>query len=350
MKLFLGKAMLFLVGLLAISVAFQRADTYSDIDIVGPKIHQFAAHKDEYDTVFIGSSYVYREIAPSLFDRLMGERGIATHSFNMGIPGMDPPETYFLAEQVLAARPQKLKYLIVELDYYERLVRNRTLHTRRFDYWHTPNRTAEVARALSESSVPRTKQLKDAGRHAEAGVRKFLNVGRGRTFLESLEESLGLTEFDLSTLGPDRDGFRALDDEDSQMWEARAGIFEAFEEGTFEEKTARLRQRLANPDGEKSQVTKVDADALRGFLEKAHTSGVRVVMIVPPCLMPRLDLIALRDQGVIDELFVFNDPDRYPQFYDLSVRFDPGHLNKRGATLFTEALATRFADLLAKNP
>jgi hypothetical protein len=41
---------------------------------VSQKFRFFAAHKDEFDTLFIGSSRIYFQISPAVFDRVTRER------------------------------------------------------------------------------------------------------------------------------------------------------------------------------------------------------------------------------------------------------------------------------------
>ena len=74
---------------------------FPDIDEVSQKLHFFEAHKNEFDTVFIGSSRTYHQISPGIFDDVMRENGRPTHSFNFGVDGMNLPESAYLLEQVL---------------------------------------------------------------------------------------------------------------------------------------------------------------------------------------------------------------------------------------------------------
>ncbi|MHC4384587.1 MAG: hypothetical protein ACYS0J_17355, partial [Planctomycetota bacterium] len=55
---------------------------------VSLKLDHFAEHKDEYDTIFLGSSHVYRGIDPEAFDRETAALGFPTRSFNFGAAGM----------------------------------------------------------------------------------------------------------------------------------------------------------------------------------------------------------------------------------------------------------------------
>src|SRR5438132_13091512 len=70
-------------------------------DGVSQKFRFFAAHKDEFDTLFLGSSRVYFQISPAIFDRVTRASGLPTHSFNFDIGGMYLPETSYLLQQIL---------------------------------------------------------------------------------------------------------------------------------------------------------------------------------------------------------------------------------------------------------
>jgi hypothetical protein len=83
---------------------------------VSQKFRFFSAHKDEFDTLFIGSSRVYFQISPAIFDRVTRESGLPTHSFNFGIGGMYLPETAYLLEQILSLRPRNLRWVFIEYD------------------------------------------------------------------------------------------------------------------------------------------------------------------------------------------------------------------------------------------
>src|SRR5437016_1679781 len=85
-------------------------------DGVSQKLRFFAAHKDEFDTLFIGSSRVYFQISPAIFDGVMRESGSATRSFNFGIGGMFLPESAYVLEQLLTTKPRNLRWVVIEYD------------------------------------------------------------------------------------------------------------------------------------------------------------------------------------------------------------------------------------------
>src|SRR5213078_5314247 len=69
---------------------------------VSSKLRFFATHKDEFDTIFVGSSRIHNGVAPSIFDQVLAENGIPSRTFNFGGSGMYPPEEFHVLEQILA--------------------------------------------------------------------------------------------------------------------------------------------------------------------------------------------------------------------------------------------------------
>src|SRR5713226_6136440 len=54
---------------------------------VTPKLEYFAGHKDEFDTLFVGSSRIYHQVMPEVFDEVLRANGREARSFNFGIDG-----------------------------------------------------------------------------------------------------------------------------------------------------------------------------------------------------------------------------------------------------------------------
>src|ERR1051326_6133873 len=75
---------------------------------VSSKLRFLAAHRGEYDTIFLGSSRVYHGVSPAAFDAAMAAAGRRAHSYNLGIDGMLPPGTFYFIDQLLGAEPRGL--------------------------------------------------------------------------------------------------------------------------------------------------------------------------------------------------------------------------------------------------
>jgi hypothetical protein len=312
-------------------------DPLNDVAVVGEKLAHLRQNPGRYDTLFIGSSYVYREFDPSRFDAISAEAGVSTTSFNLGIPGMDPPETYWLVDQALANGNTRFRLVMIELDSLHSRVRPANVHTRRFDAWHDAGRTIAAVRAVATGDTTRGKKLKDVASHAEAFVRRLAFIGRGRALLGfPVSEDRGVEK--AHPLGARSDGYVSLDEEEAAVFALRRDMFGSFEEDRYQEKLAELRRGVEDEDGDVG-VSDLEIELLRSAIEKVQHTGARVVLVVPPCLATRAGLIrrALAVDGTI--VLAFNDPDRFPDLYDPALRFDVGHLNAAGADLFTTRLA-----------
>ncbi len=114
-----------------------------DLGKVSEKAAYFARHKDEFDAVFVGSSRVYRQIAPQLFDeQVTAATGQPMHSFNLGAPSMFLPESLFVIDRVVAQRPARLRWMFIELDDPRPRLEEHAGLVQREVYWHGWRETA----------------------------------------------------------------------------------------------------------------------------------------------------------------------------------------------------------------
>src|SRR5437667_3605148 len=120
---------------------------------VSQKFRFFAAHKDEFDTLFIGSSRIYFQISPATFDRFTRESGLSTHSFNFGIGGMYLPETGYLLEQILKLKPLKLRRVFIEYDELQTKWSPQNQTSRRALYWADWKRVSLLLRKLADDGT-----------------------------------------------------------------------------------------------------------------------------------------------------------------------------------------------------
>lgn len=331
---FARRACAFVAGLVLLIAALQSLDRFGDVEGVGAKLAHFRSEGARYDTLFLGSSLVHRQVSPAAFDAALAARGLATRSFNLGVLGMVPPESFFLLDQVLAARGPGLRTVFLELAPLQ--MRVKRVHTRRFDYWHTPRYTLDVLRAIADTDWPWRVKVSQGGKHLETLLRKLLYVGRGRALLASL----GGAQPDPSPLGPDGDGWLSGEDDTTNRMELRAGQLGAVDEEVLAERVAALQGGAAG-----RQQGEVGMELLARALARVRAAGATPILFAPPRLEGRAALLALIRAELDVEVLVFNDPQRYPEFYAAENRFDMGHLNREGSLLFSRALAARFAEL-----
>jgi hypothetical protein len=299
---------------------------------VAEKLKFFTEHKDEFDTLFLGSSRFYHAISPKIFDRVTGENGIQTRAFNFGVDGMNPPENFYVLDQILKTEPRKLKWVFVELEDIQTKAQINVVGTQRLLYWHDwPNTLVTIRKALNPRTglkwYERLWRLWSARRelavHLSLFQKQFTNVGRAADFFPSKTEREAL-ESKAELLGPNGDGYRRAG---AGLSGDRADDFRR----KLAEETATARPDFIDPYAER---------AYRDYAARIRQLGAASIFVVPPGLYQSPTL--LRQAPPPAPLLVFNDCKTYPQLYDPRVRVDEQHLTDEGSAEFTRLLALEF--------
>ena len=297
---------------------------------IAAKLEFFAQHKDEFDTLLVGTSRLQYTISPEIFDQVTRENGLPTRTFNFGIDGMHPPENFYVLEQILKTKPRNLKWVVLEMGEIQTKWDN-ILGTQRLVYWHDWPRTAL---ALKKAMNPRgnanwlikTTRLWLARRDLVSNLtlfgKFFTNVGRAAEFLPS-EKAERFRDADVE-LGPHRDGYRLAGDAMSP------------------ERAAQFRERLAQEVSEARQKP-LDPATEQGYRTSAaqiRQAGAKPLFVVAPVTFQ--SVARFRNSPAPAPLISFNDSRKFPQLYDTRVRIDDGHLTNEGAAEFTRLLALEF--------
>jgi hypothetical protein len=307
---------------------------------VQAKLEWLKAHPDEYDTLFIGTSRIYRQIMPRLFDQLMAEKGIPTKSFNVAVDGMRPPEDAYFFDQILKFHPKGLRYVFLELDSVRVPVDPLKRGTSRNVYWHDWERLSVLFHAALEvKKTPRhlrgwikalSEPMGDFAEHAGLFVENMSNYGRSGVIFEHLAHLTGPLVY-RKTLGPDGDGFLEIEGRKEMKGKDLAKF-----EGLFAE---RQQSPAVEDDGNTT-----DRASLHEMLQKTEALGAKPVLIIPPTLaLKNFCPPPGSEPGVA--VLNFSSQQKYPMLYDEEVRLDTDHLNTAGAELFTRMVAERFAEL-----
>jgi hypothetical protein len=354
---YLTYVLIFAAALAAASVAIHQAAPFPNVPILTPKLERFALRKDEITTLFIGSSCVYQQISPAIFDEVANAHGIESTAFNFGVNGMTAPETFHVLGKILEMKPAKLKWLFyevvggsikVEID-QEDSVRN--------TYWRGWRETSVILRVLkNHRRLTPQERLHLGTRHLVYYVKNIVNLGRGpeiatkwwKAVAKSSETWL-LTGKKLAKqrrkqqsrawknphpeLGPNQDGYRPshnqLDTpEKVQQFEAALAKF------------AQPAPERGNP---------VFWEELHHTFQSAKAIGTESFILVPPTT----DHYAVRpqrawDAGISSPIWNFNNPTKYPVLFEHGHRQDRVHLNAQGADIYTRLLAQRFVTAMKK--
>ena len=296
---------------------------------VAAKLKFFTEHKDEFDTLFVGTSTIYYSVSPEIFDRTTRASGLPTHSFNFGIDAMHPPENFYVLEQILKTKPRNLKWVFLETADIETKL-HQVLGTERAVYWHDWPRTGLTLRkALDPRGEAkwyiRISRLwlarRDLANHLKLFAQRFVNIGRVNLLSSKIR---GLEAEAEVELGPKRDGYRLAGD---AMSPETAVIFQK-----------RLAQEIA---GARPKPLDPYADqAYRAYADRIRALGAAPLFVVPPLIFQ--SPVSFRHPPPPGSLLSFNDARTYPMLFDPKVRIDDAHLTKEGAEEFTRLLAQEF--------
>ena len=291
------------------------------------KIAWFAAHKDDYDAVFLGSSQFYHGIDPQQFDR---DAGLGKRSFNFGLDGLWPAESFFVLRQILAQHSRRLRWVFIDwMDIDPRIDPAGT--TRRMMYWHDTRHTIITLQHIAEMPDSWMKKAQLAGPHVGLWMRRFVHHGRA---VEWFEGKLRKNNYGRVVKTPSwtkQDGWRP-------------GAPNGIDGAALTEYTTQL-EHLRNAGARPAMGTAFES-ALRDIAAEVRTGGATPILIASPAADTRQRFAA--SPGI--EAWIFNDPELYPELFDPDLRYDIYHLNPRGTELFSRLLAERFAESQKPRP
>lgn len=294
---------------------------------VAAKLEFFAQHKDEFDTLLVGTSSIYYSVSPEIFDQTTLESGIPTRTFNFGIDAMHPPENFYVLDQILRTQPHNLKWVFLETANVETKL-HKVLGTERAVYWHDwPCTVLTLRKALNPRGdakwYVKISRLwlarRDLAAHLTLFAQRFGNVGRATELLFPQNRK---AEADLE-LGPRRDGYRlaghVMSAEDAASFQKRLA-----------EEIVQARPKPLDPCAD---------EAYRRYAARFREIGAVPVFVVPPLIFQ--SPVSFR-QSAPGPLLSFNDATTYPMLFDTKVRIDDAHLTREGAEEFTRLLAREF--------
>jgi hypothetical protein len=312
---------------------------------VSQKFRFFAAHKDEFDTLFIGSSRVYFQIPPAIFDRVTRESGMPTHSFNFGVGGMYLPETAYLLEQILNLKPRNLKWVFIEYDELQTKWSPENQSSRRALYWADWKRVSLLLRKLTDAGTDPLWLLNPAKlrdiilrQNDEKSTRSLLtfyvtqvernytNISRAADVLDHFlsRDTKGRRA---SYLGAASDGYVTRP---NRMSPSQAA---AYERGL----AAAMAEAGTRP------LSPYAVEAYRQCAQEVRNIGAVPIFLITPSTTQIG--VATEGTGTPGVVMAFNNPQAYPNLFRSGVRRDGQHLTKVGAEEFTRILATNFVGL-----
>jgi hypothetical protein len=331
--------LVFAVALFTTARMLNEVELFAEIATLRDKWEHYGKQKDRYDTLWFGSSRIYRGIMPGLFDQLTAEGGVPTKTFNFGLDGMFPPEDAYVIERALEDPPKNLRWVFIEIGLYIDDFENRNPAQVRTVYWHDLERTwlctrsrlwpkgkPEKWKSWFRSVKGKAAPASDVALHWRLFFEKTLNLGRGSDlladrFLQRRERR--------SALGPDNDGFYPMPPERVMTGPVLAA-YEA-EMQKFRKTPAKIRP-----------LPLYGEECLAKLVKRVREIGAEPVVFIAPTDGGRREYpsekLAL---GMID----LRIPQDFPELFDPGMRADATHMNAAGAEAMTRRIAEKFVPI-----
>jgi hypothetical protein len=334
--------LIFIAALAGASWGLGRFLPFPDVPTVSAKLAHLDAHGDGYDTIFLGSSRIYFQVLPEIYDAATARAGVPTRSFNAGVAGLSPPEESFILEEILRRPHGRLRWVFLEIGFLRADPDAQNLQTARAVYWHDWVRWRLLCRRAldfkrrsffsAKGFAAWQEALGQIATHTRLTVQRAVHLGRGASQLEPrwLRKKSAPAADDLRTLGPRRDGWtRAI------LPEQMAGA----DLERYQRRMAEMRVKPIRP----MRGNDATQECLARMVAAVIAAGARPVLLVPPITGDYVE----PDPAIASQVRVLNfaDPAAYPALFDPAMRYDTTHVNAAGSKLFTEALAQHFVEL-----
>jgi hypothetical protein len=296
------------------------------------KIKHIKKNNISTNTIFIGSSRVYRQINPQLFDSLTQA---TTKSYNLGAPATFCPQTYYLLENILNDTLLNIKYCFIELSGIDE-ISDYLLHQERSNYWVTPNYLTFIySSLLDNSSYPLKKKWKIFSTYTTSFIENVFHLGHFK------EQLLNKNYYNHSYTG--EYGFYPLEKEFKETQDSIVKNIYRNRHLSLLKDTSQLikrKQLVSNYIRKKdaSNCSLTHLKKIKQLIEECNEKGVKLYFM----LLPRNTIqtsyslyFNIPEENTIN----LANPKEFPEFYLVENSFDIGHLNIKGANLLTKELA-----------
>ncbi len=299
---------------------------FPEIATIEQKYHYFAERRNDYDTLFLGSSRFFHQVIPKQFDETVAAAtGQKLRSFNISCDALWPPESFYFLRQVLALHPARLRWVVIELMQIDPRIRDPEKPTRREAYWHDWEHTRMAWNGMEYwPKLTKEERRTFAIGHAFLLLEQWVNMGRGAEILEPI------------LLNPKERTER------TEAWMANEGFRAGPDHGLPANELKDYNELLEKLKG-KFDPIKVHpplSDAIGKVTKEIRAAGAEPVFVIGPSLNFRENFVGLPGNVL---LLPFNDPNKFPSLYNPDIHYDSWHLNGKGAIEFTDFLARDFA-------
>lgn len=295
------------------------------------------------DLLVLGSSQVFRGFEPVIFDETTAGSAVPTQSFNMGMPGTTPAESYSILRRIAADPPTNLKWVLVEADGVARVNDQGTYLTAKSIAWHDLATIPLLVDYFGDLDLAWDVRAKALWRNVVGCTYHELGMGRGVPIVEG-GLGLGPKEEDrYELLGPLGDGFHTIIDNPGPGARSRRNHYLA----NRKEIHKRWRQRVAGRVRPKDPMLSA-LPFFKRLEELGDSMGVQVLFYTRVGSYDGRAIVDLAEAGLVRHLLRLDDAEAYPEVLDPAYLYDNSHYNRRGSKIFSRYLAQAFVDYVGQ--
>jgi len=316
---------------------------YWGSELIAQKRNSINKNQEAYNTLFIGSSRVYRHVDPVVVDSFT-KGNLNTRSYNFGINWLFAPESFFVYDQLLHTEKMNFKYVIIELSKI-RSVDYSNLHTTRTTYFYDNQNYIFSIKSILYSNFSIGEKIYLSGIHTLSYIDHVINLGY---FTDAIAFSDSISHMELTTNGYEPlSGAEKINAEENIMSRHRAFLNDT---SVVSKRKQISESKFRKYDEHPELLEKYNryyADKLNTMAAEAKKQGTHLVFL----LSPRIDasqydeLIPLFHYLHRAHRIEISDARKYPEFYISEYSFDETHLNARGAALYSAILARKLTQI-----
>ena len=328
--------MAFAVTAVTISVAARTLKGPPQVEVLWEKLQDYAANRDRYSVVFLGTSRIYRTIVPDAVDAAMRENGCNETVYNFGVEGMFSVERDYVLNKILSERPQALKMIVTE-DVLPSIGKadDASYLSERVRYFYN----LENLPIFLNSLLSYPESAFDTFRRLAFMVVGYLREYAGVSHLAGLLPNAGSESGDMYDNGfRNNRGYLALKAETDASFEMRRRSFVESERWIVRD---RQEQVLSGELAAHSRAEQRGAH-LAQRLARIAESGVKPAVLVLPQERPETTVQAINTavaQQVDTALILdYNKITQYPELFNRDLWFDAFHFTADGARLASKMI------------
>lgn len=295
----------------------------------------FNKNKEKYNTVVFGSSRLYRHINSSLLDSLMSKYNFST--FNLAAPSTHNPEVYYLYEKFISnIESNTISYAFIELQPLNSIA-EKNINTARNYYWFNLKYLIYSYRYIFNSAYLNNRRYMIKA-YSKSFVNKLLDFNKYKYAFMPVNS-------DTTIIG--RRGFYSLNQQMNDIGGENAlnkRLSDFMKDTTVLQE--RIEASIIERNNLKKHLNKIHLDKLNEIINLSREKGIHIFFVIPPKLGNYKELYAIKENLPNENIIDISSAVDYPNLYKTKYTFDIGHLNEKGANLFTEYLANEIKKCL----